>query len=226
MTTTTRKPPGRNPSSSSEERGGVGSWTISPAQAWHPSLEITVTASTTERVDTTRRNISQRLPLPGAGADGSGGRHRMSGGAPIPDLFGSCADVIRSNGSMCLVVAGKSYPINGRKLLLLQVCHGHHPKLYFRRSGPSSDTSSPPKNYGSFWNSPVSPDLVSGRVWEDFKEALSETGVLHGFGSDLRTTREVRYENRSRRFIGAVSELAPRVECMSRMIQTKVIKLG
>ena len=98
--------------------------------------------------------------------------------------------------------------------------------LYFHRSGPSSDTSSPPKNYGSFWNSPVLPDLVSGRVWEDSKEDLSETGVLHGLGSDLRTTREVRYENRSRRFIGAVSELAPRVECMSRMIRTKVVKLG
>ena len=74
-----------------------------------------------ERVDTTRRIISQRLPLPGAGADGSGGRHRMSGGAPTPDLFGSCADVIRPNGSMCLVVAGKSYPITGRELLLLSL---------------------------------------------------------------------------------------------------------
>jgi hypothetical protein len=98
--------------------GGVGSWTISPARAWHPSLEITVTASTTERVDTTRRNISQRLPLPGAGADGSGGRHRMSGGAPTPDLFGSCADIIRSNGSMCLVVAGKSYLIRTKVVKL------------------------------------------------------------------------------------------------------------
>ena len=67
---------------------------------------------------------------------------------------------------------------------------------------------------------------IGESVWEDFKEALSETGVLHGFGSDLRTVREARYENRSRRFIGAVSELAPRVECMSRMIRTKVVKLG
>ena len=150
----------------------------------------------------------------------------MSGGAPTPDLSESCANVIRPNGSMCLVVAGKSYPITRRELLLLQVCHGHHPKPYFCRSGPSSDTSSPPKNYGSFWNSPDSPDLVSGRVWEDFKEALSETRVLHGFGLDLRTVREARYENRSRRFIGTVSELAPRVECMSRMIRTKVVTLG
>lgn len=94
--------------------GGVGSWATRLARAWHPSLNIIVTASSPE---------SQTWCRQGNGANQVIGGHdqilqHLAGGRegsvdfilcltePIPTLFDALAQVIRPYGTICLVVAG------------------------------------------------------------------------------------------------------------------------
>ena len=172
--------------------GGVGSWAIALARAWHPSSRITATASTREQREWCRslgaddairhEEIIQRLP---GGADGSVDAI-VCLAEPAPDLFGACADVIRPYGSLCLVVAGKSIHSLDLSFFFFK-CAAVTTQTVFSSMRTKFQHIIPSEElrvilellHEGKVNAPVSPDLVSGRVREDFKQALSETGVLH-----------------------------------------------
>jgi NADPH:quinone reductase-like Zn-dependent oxidoreductase len=101
--------------------GGVGSWCITLARAWHPHLDIYATASTGEHEawcyqlgaskvcrhdpDDIRRTCQQ-----GGMKDAKQGHVDaiICLTEPTPTLFSVLADVIRPYGTICLVVSGDS----------------------------------------------------------------------------------------------------------------------
>ena len=105
---------------------------------------------------------------------------------PTPDLFGACAEVIRPYGSLCLVVAGKSILSLDASFFFFK-CATVTTQTVFSSIRTKYQHIIPSEELRVILelldegkvNAPVSPDLVSGRVREDFKEALSEMGVLH-----------------------------------------------
>ncbi|KAL3775149.1 hypothetical protein ACHAW5_003381 [Stephanodiscus triporus] len=172
--------------------GGVGSWTIALARAWHPALKIVATSSTEEGRDwCLSLGADEAIPheeitlrLPSVGADGSVDAI-ICLAEPTPELFRACADVIRPYGTVCLVVAGKAIRSLDLSYFLFKCATVATQTVFssmrtnFRRILPSEELGVILKlmDEGRV-KAPISPDLVSGKVREDFREALSETGVL------------------------------------------------
>ena len=172
--------------------GGVGSWTILLARAWHSSLKIVATASTKEQQDWCKglgadeviHHDELKQSLPG-GADGS-----MDAiiclAEPTPALFGSCADVIRPYGCICLVVAGKSIQSLDVSFFFFK-CATVTTETVFSSIRTKFQQIVPSEELAALLDmladgklrAPISPDLISGKVQESFKEALSKAGVLH-----------------------------------------------
>ena len=94
--------------------GGVGTWAISLARAWHPKLKIVATASSEQsKAWCLQRGADQVVGHDdfveklGGGRQGSVS-HILCLTEPTPAIFGGMAEVIQSYGTICLVVAGAS----------------------------------------------------------------------------------------------------------------------
>ena len=172
--------------------GGVGSWTISLARAWHPSLKIVATASSIEQHEWCQRIGADRVirhdeikqSLPGGG-DGSVDAI-ICLAEPTPELFGTCADIIRPYGSICLVVAGQSIRSLDMSFCFFKCATVTTETVFssirtkFQNIVPSQELTILLEMLAEGkLRAPISPDLISGKVHEDFKEALSNVGVLH-----------------------------------------------
>jgi NADPH:quinone reductase-like Zn-dependent oxidoreductase len=105
---------------------------------------------------------------------------------PTPDLIGACAEVIRPYGSMCLVVSGKSIQSLDLSFFFFKSATMSTQTVFssirtkFQQIIPAKELSVILELLCSGRvKAPISPDLESGEVKETFKDALSETGVLH-----------------------------------------------
>ena len=94
--------------------GGVGSWAISLAKAWHSNLKVIATGSSQASKEwCTGRGADQVLSHEeildtlGGGREGSVS-HILCLTEPTPSLFGKLSDLIQPYGTICLVVAGAS----------------------------------------------------------------------------------------------------------------------
>lgn len=94
--------------------GGVGSWAISLARAWHPKLKIVATASSNQSKSWCQQRGADQVvghdefvDKLGGGREGSVS-HILCLTEPTPALFGGMAEVIQPFGTICLVVAGGS----------------------------------------------------------------------------------------------------------------------
>jgi NADPH:quinone reductase len=171
--------------------GGVGSWTIALARAYHPALKIIATASTKEQqdwclslgADEVLRHDEIETQLPGGGAGSVDAIICLA--EPTPHLFGACAQVIRPYGSICLVVAGKSIQSLDMSFCFFK-CATVTTETVFSSIRTKFQHIVPAEELRVVLDllaegklkAPLSPDLISGDVQEAFKEALSETGVL------------------------------------------------
>jgi NADPH2:quinone reductase len=172
--------------------GGVGSWTISLARAWHPKLKIIATASMDMQHDWCRSLGADEVikhdeikRLPGGGQNGCVDAI-ICLTEPTPDLIGACAEVIRPYGSMCLVVSGKSIQSLDMSFFFFKSATMSTQTVFssirtkFQHIIPAKELSVILELLCSErLKAPISPDLESGEVKETFKDALSETGVLH-----------------------------------------------
>lgn len=169
--------------------GGVGSWAITLARAWHPKLTIIATASSPESQNWCQsrgadqvifhNEIAERL---GGGREGSVS-HILCLTEPTPPIFGALADVIQPYGTICLVVAGASI-----QSLDLGFC-------FFKAANVVTETvfSSIRTKYRQFVPSleiaeilellssgiiepPLSPQLTG--ISENWKDALKKGGLL------------------------------------------------
>lgn len=92
--------------------GGVGSWIITLARAWHPHLKIIVTASPESHEWCTSLGASQviahnRIADTLAGGPAGSVSSIICLTEPTPSLFNTLAEVIQPYGQIGLVVAGK-----------------------------------------------------------------------------------------------------------------------
>jgi NADPH:quinone reductase-like Zn-dependent oxidoreductase len=92
--------------------GGVGSWIITLARAWHPNLKIIVTASPESHAWCTSLGASQviahnRIADTLAGGPAGSVSSIICLTEPKQLLFNTLAEVIQPYGQICLVVAGK-----------------------------------------------------------------------------------------------------------------------
>ena len=172
--------------------GGVGSWTISLARAWHPKLKIFATASMDMQQDWCRSLGADEVikhdeieRLPGGGQDGCFDAI-ICLTEPTSDLFSACAQVIRPYGLMCLVVSGKSIQSLDMSFFFFKSATMSTQTVFssirtkFQHIIPAKELSVILELLCSGRvKAPISPDLESGEVKETFKDASSETGVLN-----------------------------------------------
>jgi len=172
--------------------GGVGSWTISLARAWHPKLKIIATSSFIGSRDWCRSLGADEViehdeitRLPGGGQNGCVDAI-ICLTEPTSDLVSSCAEVIRPYGSMCLVVSGKSIQSLDMSFFFFKSATMSTQTVFssirtkFQHIIPAKELSVILELLCSGRvKAPISPDLESGEVKETFKDALSETGVLN-----------------------------------------------
>jgi len=172
--------------------GGVGSWIISLARAWYPNLEIIATASTKDQQDWCQtlgadvvmphEDIKQQLPC---GSQGSVDAI-ICLTEPTTTLFGTCADVIRPYGSICLVVSGQSIQSLDMSFIFFK-CATVTTETVFSSIRTKYQNIIPSEELAIMLTmlsegrlrAPISPDLLSGKVHEDFKDALTNDGVLY-----------------------------------------------
>lgn len=175
--------------------GGVGSWTMVLARAWHPSLKIIATASTKEQQEWCQTlganeviehdEIDRRLQ---GGREGSVDAI-ICLAEPTTKLFGSCAEVIRPYGKICLVVAGEGIQSLDMSFCFFK-CATIATETVFSSIRTKFEHILPAKELQSIMalmsegkiQAPVSPDIVSGKVSLDgLHNAISSDGkfVLH-----------------------------------------------
>lgn len=162
------------------------------ARAWHPKLKIVATSSMDMQQDWCRRLGADEVikhdeikSLPGGGQNGCVDAI-ICLTEPTPDLISACAEVIRPYGSMCLVVSGKSIVSLDMSFFFFKSASMHTQTVFssirtnLQHIIPAKELSVILEllNEGSVKAS-ISPDLELGEVKESFKDALSETGVLH-----------------------------------------------
>ena len=170
--------------------GGVGSWAITLARAWYPSLRIVATASTKEQQDwclllgadqvVGHDEISKNL---------QGGREGSVDAIlcltePTQPLFDACAELIKPYGSICLVVAGKSIESLNLSFVFFKCANVVTQTVFssirtnYQHIVPSDELATIVQLLSrQTIKAPLSPDLESS-VSESFKDAKKEEGVL------------------------------------------------
>jgi NADPH2:quinone reductase len=172
--------------------GGVGSWIITLARAWHPNLTIVATASTAEQQEWCQSNLGANQVFKHEEI-----RDKLSGGRegsvdaiiclaePTPVLFGACTEVIKPYGRICLVVAGKSIQSLDLSFLFFKCATVSLETVFssirtnFQHIVPSDELAVILQLLSKQTiRAPISPDLESGKMSERFQDALQENGVL------------------------------------------------
>jgi len=171
--------------------GGVGSWTITLARALNPRLEIIATASNQAQYDwclslgadrvIKHDEISSKLK---GGREGSVDAI-VCLAEPTEDLFGGLSDVIKSYGTICLVVAGKSIGSLNLGFCFFK-CVDVKMETVFSSIRTKYKNIMPSKELGLIIGllasgkikAPLSPELENGNVSESFRKANGENGVL------------------------------------------------
>ena len=178
--------------------GGVGSWIITLARALNPGLEVIATASNQDQHDwcvslgadrvIKHDEITSKLEC---GREGSVDAI-VCLAEPTKELFGALSDVIKSYGTICLVVAGKSIGSLNLGFCFFKCVDVKTETVFssirskYRNIVPSTEldliiellTSGKIK-------APLSPALKSGNVSESFRNALGEDGVLKALSEPI-----------------------------------------
>jgi NADPH:quinone reductase-like Zn-dependent oxidoreductase len=170
--------------------GGVGSWAITLARAWHPSLNIIATATTQEQRDwCLSLGANQVMGHDEILQKMTGGREGSADAIlclsePTQPLFDACAEIIKPYGSICLVVAGKSIESLNLSFLFFKCANVVLETVFssirtkYQQIVPSEElTSIVGLLARQSIRAPLSPDLETC-VSESFKNAKKEDGVL------------------------------------------------
>jgi NADPH2:quinone reductase len=172
--------------------GGVGSWIISLARAWHPNLRIIVTASTKAQHEWCKSlGATQVMKHDELTTQLQGGREGSVDiivclAEPTLPLFGACSEVIKPYGHICLVVADKGIEslnlgfcfFKGVTVVLQTVFSSIRTK--YQHIVPADELRVILELMAKQTiRAPLSPDLDE-LLSERFKDALSENGVLKG----------------------------------------------
>ena len=172
--------------------GGVGSWIITLARAWHPHLHIIATASTAAQQEWCQSKLgaNQVLKHPEI-------RDKLTGGPtgsvdaiiclaePTKVLFGACAEVIKPYGHICLVAAGQSIQSLDLSFLFFKCATVSMETVFssirtqFQRIVPGNELNVILQLLSKQTiRAPLSPDIELGMVSERFRDALKDDGVL------------------------------------------------
>ncbi len=173
--------------------GGVGSWIITLARAWHPSLHIVATATTIEQQTWCLANLGANQVFKHEEI-----REKLVGGPqgsvdaiiclaePTKVLFSACADVIKPYGNICLAVSGQSIQSLDLSFSFFKCATVSMETVFssirtkFQQIVPSTELDVILQLLSKQTiRAPLSPDLESGKVSEHFKDALKPNGVLY-----------------------------------------------
>lgn len=188
--------------------GGVGSWIITLARAWHPHLNIIATASTTEQQEWCQSHLGANQVFKHEEI-----RDKLHGGRegsvdaiiclaePTQLLFGACAEVLKPYGHICLVVAGQSIQSLDLSFLFFKCATVSMVTVFssirtnFQQIVPSDELAVILQLLSKQTiRAPLSPDLEpSGKVSERFKDALQNDGVLHALSNNQQGGRRGKY---------------------------------
>jgi NADPH:quinone reductase-like Zn-dependent oxidoreductase len=216
--------------------GGVGSWIITLARAWHPHLKIIVTASPESHEWCTSLGASQviahdRIADTLAGGPAGSVSSIICLTEPTQSLFNTLAEVIQPYGNICLVVAGKGIESLNMGFLFFK-CANILTQTVFSSIRTKYDHIVPAEELqlilgllaSQTIKAPLSPDLEG--TSEKFQNALKDGGVLKLLAAPHRRGNLVMMIHSGDDLIFMDLKTAsilkiPRKECMDKKILTK-----
>jgi len=173
--------------------GGVGSWAMTLAKAWHPKLRIVATASSLNSQQWCN-SLGAHEVVPHSGllnvtTEPRKGNvsHILCLTEPTPSVFGEMEELIKPYGTICLVVAGSSIKsldlgfcfFKAADIVLETVFSSIRTK--FNPIVPSKEIADILEVLSSGSKSPLSPQLEN--ISEDWKDAMQEKGLLDSLAS-------------------------------------------
>eukprot|EP00934_Nitzschia_sp_Nitz4_P000754 Nitzschia sp. Nitz4//scaffold71_size96697//11327//12409//NITZ4_004686-RA/size96697-processed-gene-0.24-mRNA-1//-1//CDS//3329557220//754//frame0 len=175
--------------------GGVGSWVLTLAKAWHPKWEVIATASSELQKQWCKSlGAKQVLNHADVGKELQGGRDGSVDAVicltePDPTTFDACAEVIKPYGNICLVVAGKSVQSLNLGFCFFKCVNVVLETVFssirsdYKVISPSDELSSILEllSKGEI-RAPLSPDLETPTLSEAIADATKENGVLRLLG--------------------------------------------
>jgi NADPH:quinone reductase-like Zn-dependent oxidoreductase len=165
--------------------GGVGSWIITLARAWHPGLNIFVTASRESHEWCQSLGASKVMDHDAISNTLSGGsvNHIVCLSEPTPTLFNRLAEVIKPYGKICLVVSGSAIASLDLSFCFFK-CVDILTQTVFSSIRTKYEHIVPSEELmvilslmaSQSLSAPLSPDMTG--VSEKFSDALKDKGVL------------------------------------------------